>query len=270
MLHELERRIPMFNQERQSEILDLLEKNERVEVADLSIRFKVSVDTVRRDLRQMEIEGLLKRTHGGAILPKKLGVSASYTTRKKIHIREKSEIARIAASYINDNDTLLIDGSTTTAAMIPYLAQLTGLTVFTNSISIGSEIISAYKHIKVFIIGGLLHNEHASTISMESLAFIQKLCVDKVYIGSCSISPNRGLSATVIEDAAVKKAMIKAGNQVIILADSSKFTRESLIQIAPLDPKYLIITDTGFDESMEKQFATLVEKGLRIVVAGRE
>lgn len=257
----------MFNQERQSEILDLLEKHERVEVTELSALFKVSVDTVRRDLRQMELEGLLNRTHGGAILPKRPGVSASYTIRKKIHIREKSEIARVAASYIKDNDTLLIDGSTTTAAMIPYFGQVTGLTVFTNSISIGAEIISAYKGIKVFIIGGLLHNEHASTISLESLAFIQKLYVDKVYMGSCSISPERGLSATIIEDSALKKAMLKAGKQVIILADSSKFTRESLIQIAPLDSQYLIITDTGFDEILEKQFAPLIEKGLRIIVA---
>lgn len=257
----------MFNQERQSEIVDLLEKNERVEVLDLSARFKVSVDTIRRDLRQMELEGLLKRTHGGAILPKRPGISASYTTRKKIHIREKSEIARIAASYIQDNDTLLIDGSTTTAAMVPYLGQYQGLTIFTNSISIGAEVINAYKHIKVFIIGGLLHNEHSSTISTESQAFIQKLFVDKVFVGSCSISPQRGLSATVIEDSAVKKAMLKAGKQVIILADSSKFQRESLIQIAPLDPDFLIITDKGFDEALEKQFAPLVDKGLRIIAA---
>ncbi len=260
----------MFNQERQSEILDLLEKHERVEVTDLSTLFGVSVDTVRRDLRQMEQEGLLKRTHGGAILPKRPGVSASYSTRKKIHVREKSDIARVAASYIRDNDTLLIDGSTTTAAMIPYFSEYTGLTVFTNSISIGAEIISAHKHVKVFIIGGLLHNEHASTISIESLAFIQKLHVDKVYMGSCSISPQRGLSATVIEDSAVKKAMLKAGKQVIILADSSKFMRESLIQIAPLTPQYLIITDSGFDEALEKQFEGLIEQGLQIIIADKE
>lgn len=257
----------MFNQERQVEILELLEKNERVEVAELSARFAVSVDSIRRDLRQMEEDGLLKRTHGGAILPKRPGVSAGYTTRKKIHIKEKSEIAKYAASLVNDNDTLLIDGSTTTAAMIPYIGQRTGLTVFTNSITVGAEIISSFKHIKVFIIGGMLHNDHASTLSAESASFIEKLHVDKVFVGSCSISAQRGLSATVIEDKAIKKAMLGAGEQVIILADSSKFIRESLVQIAPLRADYIVVTDHGFTDEMNKQFEALRNEGLRIVVA---
>jgi len=260
----------MFNQERQTAILEWLEKHERVEVTELSGHFGVSVDTIRRDLRQMEEEGHLKRTHGGAILPKRPGMSAGYTTRKKLHIREKSEIARTAASFIEDDDTLLIDGSTTTAAMVPYFGQFKGLTVFTNSITIAAEIIGAFKHIKVFVIGGLLHSEHASTISTESELFIRRLHVDKVFVGSCSISAERGLSATEIEDAAVKEAMLKAGRQVIVLADSSKFARESLIQIAPLDPAYVVITDEGFSEAMHARFAPLAAQGLKIVVAGQQ
>lgn len=260
----------MFNQERQTAILELLEKHERVEVAELSERFGVSVDTVRRDLRQMEEEGHLKRTHGGAILPMRAGITAGYTTRKKLHIREKSEIARLAATYIEEEDTLLIDGSTTTAAMVPYFGQFKSLTIFTNSITIGADIISSHKHIKVYIIGGLLHTEHASTISTESEEFVRKLHVDKVFVGSCSISAERGLSASLIEDAAVKKAMLAAGRQVVILADSSKFGRESLIQIAPLDPSYIIITDEGFGEAQELRFSPLIQRGMRIVVAGRQ
>lgn len=257
----------MFNQERQAEILRLLEKNERVSVIELSETFRVSVDTVRRDLRQMEQEGLLKRAHGGAILPHKPGVSFGYATRKKLHQREKTGIARIASTFICDDDTLLLDGSTTAAAIIPELARFTGLTVFTNSIAIAAEINASHPQIKLFMIGGLLHTEHASAISIESLSFIRKLYVDKVFVGSCSISPERGLSASVIDDAAIKKAMLHAGRQVIILADSTKFMHESLIQIAPLDPGYIIITDSGFDEPLRSQFRTLQEQGLKIILA---
>ncbi len=257
----------MFNQERQTEILRLLEKNERVSVTELSETFQVSVDTVRRDLRQMEQEGLLKRAHGGAILPHNPGVSFGYATRKKLHQREKTGIARMAATFISDGDTLLLDSSTTAAAIIPELGRFKGLTVFTNSIAIASEINATYPQIKLFMIGGLLHTEHASTSSIECLSFIRKLYVDKVFVGSCSISSERGLSASVIDDAAIKKAMLHAGKQVIILADSTKFMHESLIQIAPLDPSFIVITDNRFDDGLRAQFRTLQDQGLNIIIA---
>lgn len=257
----------MFNQERHTEILRLLEKNQRVSVTELSGKFQVSVDTVRRDLRQMEQEGLLNRAHGGAILPQKSGVSFGYSTRKKLHQREKTGIARIAATFISDDDTLLLDGSTTAAAIIPELSSFKGLTVFTNSIAIAAEINATHPQIKLFMIGGLLHSQHASTISIECLTFIRKLYVDKVFVGSCSISPERGLSASIIDDAAIKRAMLHAGRQVIILADSTKFMHESLIQIAPLDPGFIVITDNGFDESLRSQFRTLQDQGLKIIIA---
>jgi len=257
----------MFNQERQSEIMLLLEKNERVSVPELSTHFQVSVDTIRRDLRKMELDGLLKRTHGGAILPRKPGVSTGYTVRKKLHPREKDEIARLAASLVTDDDTLLLDGSTTAAAMVPELIKFKNLTVFTNSLSIGATISETQKQIKVFMIGGMVHSEHFTTISTECLTYIKKLYVDKVFVGSCSISSERGLSATIIEDAAIKKAMLSAGKQVVILADSSKFQHESLVQIAQLDPTHIIITDTGFNESLQEQFRKHTDKGLRILIA---
>lgn len=257
----------MFSQERHEKILVLLEKNDRVSVNELSSTFGVSVDTIRRDLKSMEQEGLLKRTHGGAINPRKSGVSAGFSARKKMHIREKSMIAQKAVSLIQDDDTLLLDGSTTTASMIPYLGAFSNLTIFTNSISVAGEISHTHKNIKVFIIGGLLHPEHGSTISIESISFIKKLFVDKVFVGSCSISHDRGLSSTFIDDAAIKKAMLKAGSQIIILADSSKFVHESLVQIAPLKSEYTIITDSGFDTSFKELYKPIIEKGLRIIIA---
>ncbi len=102
----------MFNQERHAKIMAIIEKNQRVEVNSLSEDFGVSVDTIRRDLRQMEKEGLIVRTHGGAILPEKTGVSVGYDARKRIHIKEKSKIAKLAVTYLKDQDTVLMDGST--------------------------------------------------------------------------------------------------------------------------------------------------------------
>lgn len=257
----------MFYQERQNRIFEIIEEQQRVEVNALSKTFNVSVDTIRRDLRQMEKEGLLQRTHGGAILPQKTGVSMGYETRKKMHSQEKTKIAKLASTYLNDHDTILMDGSTTTAAVIPHLKNLKHLTIFTNSITVAHELLQHLQSAKVFMIGGILHPQHESSFSIDCLSYIQKLYVDKVIVGSCSISVKRGLSATDIEDASIKKAMLNAGQKVIILADRSKFTRESMVQIAPIDPSYTIITDEPFSESILETLTPLIDQGLEIKVA---
>lgn len=257
----------MFNNERQNKILETLESDGRVEVAGLSDRFGVSVDTIRRDLKRLEEEGLLKRTHGGAVRVKPRGDVHSYATRKRIYSKEKMTIASCAAGYINDHDSLLIDGSTTLSALVPLLENKKNLKVFTNNIQIASELIQVNSGIKVFIIGGLLDNQHGTAVSHDAVSFIEKLRVNKVLIGSCAISPERGLSSSEMDDTAIKKAMLKAGEEIFILADHTKFTRESLMKVAALLPEYKIVTDHHLKEVYPEIYMRLVETGCQVIIA---
>lgn len=257
----------MFNNERQNRILEILESDGRVEVSGLSDHFDVSVDTIRRDLKRLEEEGLLKRTHGGAVRIKPKGDVYSYATRKRIYSKEKMTIASCAAHYINDHDSLLIDGSTTLSALVPLLCEKKNLKVFTNNIQIASELIQINPAIKVFIIGGLLDNQHGTAVSHDAVSFINKLRVNKVLIGSCAISPERGLSSSEMDDTAIKKAMLKAGEEVFILADHTKFTRESLMKVADLKPEYKIITDSHLQELYTDIYDKLLEAQCQVIIA---
>lgn len=257
----------MFNDERHNRILEIIESDGRVEVSKLSKLFDVSLDTVRRDLKKLEEEGLLKRTHGGAVRIKPVGDAYDYATRKRLYSSEKMAIAKCASEFIKDHDTLLIDGSTTISALIPYLGDLVGLRVFTNNIQVASEILTNHKHIKVFMIGGMLDLEHGSSFSYDAVSFIGKLKVNKVFIGSCAISSERGLSSSEVEDAAVKRAMLKAGEQVYVLADHTKFTREALLKISDISHGVTIITDKKAEEEHNTEIEALIESGIKVIMA---
>ncbi len=257
----------MFNDERHNRILEIIESDGRVEVSKLSKLFDVSLDTVRRDLKKLEEEGVLKRTHGGAVRIKPIGDAYDYATRKRLYSSEKMAIAKRASEFIEDHDTLLIDGSTTISALVPYLENRIGLKVFTNNIQVASEIIKTHKHIKVFMIGGLLDMEHGSSFSYDAVSFINKLKVNKVFIGSCAISLERGLSSSEVEDAAIKRAMLKAGEQVYVLADHTKFTREALLKIADISNTFTIITDKKSEEEYNTEIDALIESGITVIMA---
>ncbi|MBB6215353.1 DeoR/GlpR family transcriptional regulator of sugar metabolism [Anaerosolibacter carboniphilus] len=259
----------MFTEERHKKILEMLKKNERVEVLSLSELFQVSQDTIRRDLRIMEKKGVLSRTHGGAILPNKAVALASYATRTNLHKKEKCEIAQLAATFIEDGDAILLDGSTTVSRLVPFLYEFKNLTIITNAISIAHDITQTPSDMKLFIIGGLVHQPSSNTISYEAIQTLQKLHVDKAFIGTCTLSPTKGFGTTLIEEAPVKEAMIKAAGKVFFMADSSKFLEESLVTVAPVESNHIILTDSGFSQDMAHKFQPLLEKGLKIYAGKR-
>lgn len=256
----------MFIEERHQKILEMLKDKKRVEVQELSNLFRVSEDTIRRDLRIMEQEGKVHRTYGGAILPDKVNSYENFTVREKIQNDVKESIASIAVSFIQEHDTILLDGSTTVSKIVPLLSNFKDLTVITNSIIIAYDIIHQCPNIKLHIIGGIVRNDLANVISIESLKDIEKLYVDKVFLSACSISLKGELTTPIIEDAHVKKAMLNAGREVYILADSSKFGQKSLMEFGKIKSEYIIITDSKLSSEIKEDFKVLVERGLKILI----
>ena len=224
----------MFIEERHEKILQMLKDKKRVEVQELSELFAVSDDTIRRDLRIMEQKGKVHRTYGGAILPDKVNSYENFIVRENIQNDVKQSIASLAQSFIQERDTLLLDGSTTVAKIVPLLSGYKNLTVITNSITIAYDILHQCPNINLHIIGGIVRNDIGNSISIESLKDIEKLYVDKVFLSACSISLKGELTTPIIEDAHVKKAMLNAGREVYILADSSKFGQKSLMEFGKI------------------------------------
>ncbi|MCX7710437.1 MAG: DeoR/GlpR family DNA-binding transcription regulator [Clostridia bacterium] len=259
----------MFIEERHHKIMEILKRTERVEVTELCKLFDVSEDTIRRDLRILEEKNKVKRTYGGAILPEKVSVALPMLRRDDLQTYEKNEIAILAASFINDNDTILLDGSTTVSKIIPLLTIRKNLTVITNSVQIAHDIIVLESNfetsIKLYMIGGLVQKNIANTVSIESLMTIKNLSVDKVFLGVCAISPRYGLTTPSLEEAQIKKAMIESAREVYLLADSSKFGVRSLALIDELKPEYTIISDSDFSPDIKNEFKDWISKGLQII-----
>jgi DeoR/GlpR family transcriptional regulator of sugar metabolism len=259
----------MFIEERHQHILELIQSKGRVEVSELSKDFQISEDSIRRDLRLMEEKGLLTRTYGGAILPEQVSSVLSYRERQEINVEGKTAIAKLAVSFIKNNDTILLDGSSTVAEMVPFLNHISGLTIITNSIAIAHDVLHFTTHCQLIMIGGTVERESFNTISIDSLKTIQSLTVDKTFTGPCSISPEWGLSTTTFDEAAVKRAMIETAREVYVLAESNKFGHRSLANIGPLMPQYHFITD-GITPGIENVFQQLVDKGIQVEVVDFE
>ena len=255
----------MFIEERHEKILQMLKDKKRVEVQELSELFEVSEDTIRRDLRIMEQKGKVHRTYGGAILPDKVNSYENFIVRENIQNDVKQSIASLAQSFIQERDTLLLDGSTTVSKIVPLLSGYKNLTVITNSITIAYDILHQCPNINLHIIGGIVRNDIGNSISIESLKDIEKLYVDKVFLSACSISLKGELTTPIIEDAHVKKAMLNAGREVYILADSSKFGQKSLMEFGKIKPEYTIISDSDLPDEINEDLQALISRGLKIL-----
>jgi DeoR/GlpR family transcriptional regulator of sugar metabolism len=263
----------LFIEERHEKILEIIKEKKRVEVQELSKIFKVSEDSIRRDLRLMEQRGLINRTYGGAVLPNKKGVFPTFSERNNISVQIKEKIAKLASTFIEDNDTILLDGSTTISRIIPFLSIFNGLTVITNSIAIAYEINNSLHNVKLVILGGIVNQNIANTISIDTLKAIEKLNVDKAFIAPCFISEKWGLSCDSIEEAHIQRAMIEVSRKVFILLDSGKIgatsslnnAPKSLVTISPIREDFTIITDSNIGFDIMGDFKEYINKGLKII-----
>lgn len=255
----------MFIEERHNKIMELISKQKRVEVSQLSDLFKVSLDSIRRDLRILEKKGLLKRTHGGAIFLDEKDNLLSYSYRKTIYESEKQEIGKLASSFVKEGDTILIAGSSTCAAMISHLCKFNDLTLFTNSIDIAYQFVNCENNVKIFMIGGMVDQSSSNSYSNETLSFIQSLHVDKAFLSPCSISITSGIGTEDILEAQIDKAIIKSSKDTYILADHSKFLKQSLMQIVPLSSDYTIISDSKLSNEIISTLRNQSNKDIKIV-----
>ncbi|MBC8059492.1 MAG: DeoR/GlpR transcriptional regulator [Clostridiaceae bacterium] len=255
----------MFIEERHDKILELIKDKKRVEVPHLSKMFNISEDSIRRDLRIMEQRGLVNRTYGGAVLPNKVAETSLFSDRNTINVDNKEKIAGLASTFIEDNDTIILDGSTTLLRIVPFLDKLKDVTVITNSIVIAYEINKTLSNIKLVMLGGIVQQNIANTVSIATLKEIEQLNVDKVFVAPCFISAQWGLSSTTLEEAHIKRAMLQAGREVFLVSDINKIGQKAMVNIAPLKAEYTIIIDSDLEVIVKNEFQDYLKAGLKII-----
>lgn len=251
----------MLAAERHRTIIEKLELSGAVKVSELSELFQVTEKTVREDLEKLEEKGLLKRTHGGAVLEQ--GGEDSLLPLQIPNVKHKDEkaaIAELALGIIEPNDIIALDAGSSTLELAKLLPNMP-LTVLTNDLLIIREL-TAKEAIRLVVPGGYQHNN--LLIGGESQEWIRRLNVHKLFLSTTGIHLEYGLTIFTEELAKLKRLYMDNAKQVYILADHSKFDKGALITYGSLDETHSIITDEGLPPEVEAKYTA---KGLRILKA---
>jgi DeoR family fructose operon transcriptional repressor len=253
----------VFAEERKQTILQLIEKNEKVTVPELSKVLNVSGATVRTYLRELEKASFLRRTHGGAMANSKASFEVNPKDKEIKNIEEKKSIAKEALNLIDDGDTIILDTGTTTLYLADILDSKKNLTVVTNDIIIAKRLENN-DNINVILIGGLMKKNFHCTVGTLGLSMISNMAIDKVFMATNGISPLKGASTPEINQAEIKKSMISVSDKVIFLCDSSKIGTNYFLNFAKIQQIDTIITDRKLNDKMKNQFES---QGIEIILA---
>lgn len=252
----------LFSAERRTRILELVQDRKKLTVNELCAILNVSAATVRGDLRDLDREGLLVRTHGGAIEKSRASFELTSSKRSTVNLAAKQAIAKAAEGFVEDGDTILLDTGTTTVELAKRLVSPRRLTVVTNDLEI-ARILEEVPSVEIVLFGGSLRRGYHCTVGPEGLRMIGELRVDKAFMATNSLSPDAGAMTPDLQQAQTKKAMIAIARKVILLCDSSKIGRESFARFADLDQIAVLITEHLGDETR----ALFEDQGIEVVVA---
>ncbi|MEG3131692.1 DeoR/GlpR family DNA-binding transcription regulator [Pantoea cypripedii] len=242
----------MLSSQRKQQILDILTAEKQVLSSELSQRFRVSEDSIRRDLRELAAEGLLQRVHGGA-LPVSAAI-ASFETRKNVQPGSKQQIAQKAVRLIQPGQVVIIDGGTTTEEMIKLLPQDLDFTVVTHSPSIAMGLLP-YPRVEVIIIGGRLFRHSVVTVGAAMLESIARINADLFFMGVTGVHKTAGLTTGDYEEAGVKRALAARAAETVVMVSKEKMNSASAFAIGDLSLASTLIVDDPLDDAMARLLA---------------
>jgi DeoR family transcriptional regulator, glycerol-3-phosphate regulon repressor len=229
---------------RREAILELAKERSELSVEEIARRFGVSRETVRRDLTLLQSRGLLRRVHGGA-MPAQTAWEAAFRERLVSNADGKRRIARIAAALFRENDTLMIDTGSTTAAFAAELAAAPRLTVITNCLSVASRLAGGASQHRVYVIGGEFRAESQQTLGSACLEQISRYRADHAVMSCGGIDPAGGLMDFDFEEAMVARAMISQSQRLTVIVDQSKFDRVAMAKVCDLGAVDRLVTDAA-------------------------
>lgn len=249
----------MLNEERRRLIVEMLHREGRVLVRQLARHFHTSQITIRKDLEFLDTQGVIQRTHGGA-LPVQSGALLDPTLREKenLHREEKLRIARAAAQMVEEGQSVLLDSGTTTTAIARALKDIKKLVVITNAINIAAEL--AGTDIEVIVTGGMLRKNSFSLVGPVAEQAVRQLSADILFLGVDGFDTKLGLFTPNVFEAQVNRVMVQVSRKTVVVCDSSKFGRRSLCNIMPFAGVDTVITGKNISK---QDLQALRDAGIR-------
>ncbi|WP_053365738.1 DeoR/GlpR family DNA-binding transcription regulator [Bacillus sp. FJAT-27245] len=255
----------MFSDERRQLILKMLNENGRVLAKDLASKFEMSIDSIRRDLSIMEEQGLLKRTHGGAIPIKNV---RNMPQPRSIRYGEGSvyqnAIAKLAVTFIKENQTVFIGGAAIHYVMLKYLPKDFAYTVVTNSVEV-AYYLRDLENVQLYLIGGFVKSSGNITDHLAN-EFVRQFTFDLCFATAGALS-SKGLSTATPEVSIFHKTVFDNSRMIIALIEHIKFGVDMFSRMYPLDKLNKIITD---EETTEENINLIKSQGTEILVAKSE
>jgi len=248
--------------ERQKQILSLLSKQGRLSVAEIVEQFSVSEATVRRDLESLASEGKVQRVHGGAIAVEQAPPELPILERENEQADEKVHIGHATAELIADKENVFLGSGTTVLEVAKNLRDRKNLTVITNSLPV-LNALAGIKEITVISLGGMLRDSELSFIGHITEQALAEVRVDKVIMGTHGISFEHGLTNDYLQETLTDRAILKIGQEIIIIADHTKVNRVSTVLLAPLDVMHTFVTDSLADK---KFVQSLKKQNIKVIV----
>ena len=253
----------MLAAERRRAIGESIRSRGIVSVAEMAQALGTTEITLRRDLRRMAREGLLVRTHGGAVLPAALGHEPSYSEKLGQAGPEKASIAQLAVSLVRPGDSILLGPGTTTLALARLLVGSPELTVVTNSLLVAQALMEA-PHVEVILTGGTLRRSIHALVGPAAEDAVRSLRASQVFISGNGFSAERGLSTPSPLVAATDRALAGAAQQVVVLADHTKIGQETMCQTVPAARVHTLITDA---RAPARELEAIRAAGVEVLVA---
>ncbi len=229
------------NTPRQLDIVARAKTEGRVTVDGLAEYFKVTPQTIRRDLNELAERGLLHRFHGGAIVASGVA-NVSYEARRQISTDEKRRIGELAASLIPDNASILINIGTTTEQVAMALRRHKGLMVITNNINV-VNILIGFQDIELVVAGGVVRNSDGGVVGEAAMDFIRQFHVDFAIIGASAIGADGTLLDFDYREVKISKAIMECARNSILVADSAKYNRSAPVRIGHVSDLDQFVTD---------------------------
>ncbi|MFF4501129.1 DeoR/GlpR family DNA-binding transcription regulator [Streptomyces sp. NPDC001401] len=247
----------MLAEQRHQLIMQALRSGGTVTVTDLSGRLGASAATVRRDLLKLEVDGLLTRVHGGAVIEEE---PAPFAEAAEAQVREKDAIAARAAEMIEEGQSVILDSGTTVHRLA---RQLHGrrITVITNNLVVYEELVPD-ENIELMLLGGMVIRESRMLDGFMAEDNLRQVHADWLFMGACGVRAGGQVMDTTVAEVPARRAMIAAGDKVALLADSTKFPGTGMVKICGPEDLDIVVTDGSSDAAT---CMALEEAGVRVV-----
>ncbi|KOA18597.1 glucitol operon repressor [Clostridium homopropionicum DSM 5847] len=230
--------IPMA---RRNRIKEIINEKKSVTVSELAKTFKVTEETIRKDLQLLEEEGILTRTYGGAYISYGVENDVDINLREHIYVEGKEKIAKTCLKYINSGDSIFLDGSTTSLHIASNLNDKR-ITVTTNSIKI-MDILSKNPNVKLIVIGGRIEHPSLSALGRNAESNIRNYFFDTAFISCRALSMINGITDSNEQQAEIRKIAMEHSNHTYLVADYTKFDRTAFTKICNFDKINSLVVD---------------------------